>query len=90
MIEIIEQLKEQRQKAKDIFIENSLIKRASVVNSPLPDTESYLEEIYSLNKAISILENHDTNHDTNHCADFLQQQSERMEKRVVEHIRGAS
>ena len=57
MRKIIEQLKEQRVKAEKTFVKNCLIKRASVVNSAIPDTESYLEDIYNLNEAISILEN---------------------------------
>ena len=58
MKRIIEQLKEQREKAKETFIENCLITRASPPNSPVPDTDSYLGEIYELNQAISILQNH--------------------------------
>lgn len=58
MRRIIEQLKEQREKAEKTFVKNCLIKRASSVNSPIPDTDSYLEEVYELNQAISILENH--------------------------------
>ena len=58
MRKIIERLKEQREKAKDTFIENCLIKRVSLVNSPVPDTESYLDDIAELNEAISVLENH--------------------------------
>jgi hypothetical protein len=57
MRRIIEQLKEQREKAEKTFVENCLIKRASPVNSPIPDTDSYLEEVYELNQAISILQN---------------------------------
>jgi hypothetical protein len=90
MRKIIEQLRDQREKAKDIFIENSLIKRASVVNSPLPDTESYLDEIYSLNKAISILENHGAK---TTVANFFQDRDERREKpagQPTEYIRGTS
>jgi tRNA splicing ligase len=58
MRKIIEGLKEQREKAKDIFIENCLIKRASPVNFPIPDTDSYLDDVAELNEAISVLENH--------------------------------
>lgn len=58
MRKIIEGLKEQREKAKDTFIENCLIKRVSLINSPVPDTESYLDDIAELNEAISVLENH--------------------------------
>ena len=60
MIRIIVQLKEQREKAEKTFVNNCLIKRESPVNSPIPDTDSYLEEIYELNQAISILENYQT------------------------------
>ncbi len=58
MRKIIEGLKEQRVKAEQTFIKNCLIKRASVVNSPIPDTESYLDDVHELNEAISVLENH--------------------------------
>jgi hypothetical protein len=58
MERIIEQLKEQREKVKETFIKNCLIRRASPPDSPVPDTDSYLDEIYNLNQAISILENH--------------------------------
>lgn len=58
MIKIIEQLKEQRKKAEKTFIENCLIRRGSPLNSPVPDVDSYLDDICDLNKAISILENH--------------------------------
>jgi len=58
MERIIEQLKEQREKAKETFIKNCLIRRASPPDSPVPDTDSYLDEIYNLNQAISILQNH--------------------------------
>ena len=57
MRKIIEQLKEQREKAKDTFIKNSFIKRNCQPDSPCPDTDSYLNDIGELNKAISILEN---------------------------------
>jgi hypothetical protein len=57
MRRVIEQLKEQREKAEKTFIEMSLIKRASDMYSSIPDTDSYLDEIYELNQAISILEN---------------------------------
>ena len=60
MERIIEQLKEQREKAKDTFIKSCLIKRAAPPYSPVLDTDSYLEEIYELNQAISILQNHGT------------------------------
>ena len=58
MERIIQQLKEQREKAKDKFIENSFIKRNCKVNAPCPDTDSDLDDIAELNKAIGILENH--------------------------------
>lgn len=58
MEKIIEQLKEQRENVKDTFIKMSLIRRASPPNSPVPDVDSYLDEIYNLNQAISILQNH--------------------------------
>lgn len=58
MRRIIKQLEEQKEKAEKTFVKNCLIKRASPVNSPIPDTDLYLEEVYELNQAISILENH--------------------------------
>ena len=58
MRKIIEGLKEQREKAEKTFIKNCLIKRASLVNSAIPDTESYLDDVCELNEAISVLENH--------------------------------
>lgn len=57
MRRIIEQLKEQREKAKDIFIENSFIKRNCKIDEPCPDTDLDLDTIAELNQAISILEN---------------------------------
>jgi len=57
MRRIIEQLKEQREKAKDRFIENSFIKRNCKINAPCPDTNSDLDAIAELNQAISVLEN---------------------------------
>ncbi len=57
MRRIIEQLKEQREKAKDTFIENSFIKRSCKVDAPCPDTNADLDTIAELNQAISILEN---------------------------------
>ena len=53
MRKIIEGLKEQREKAEKTFIKNCLIKRASLVNSAIPDTESYLDDVCELNEAIS-------------------------------------
>lgn len=57
MRRIIEQLKEQREKAKDTFIENSFIKRNCEIDAPCPDTDSDLDVIAELNNAISCLEN---------------------------------
>lgn len=58
MNRIIEMLKEMKGKEEARFIENSLIKRASPIDSPLPDTNADLERIVELNEAISVLENH--------------------------------
>jgi hypothetical protein len=57
MNRIIEQLKEQREKAKDTFIENSFIKRNCKIDAPCPNTNADLDTIAELNQAISILEN---------------------------------
>lgn len=57
MRRIIEQLKEQREKAKDTFIKNSFIKRNCKIDAPCPDTNADLDAIAELNQAISILEN---------------------------------
>ena len=57
MERIIQQLKEQREKAKDTFIENSFIKRTCKIDAPCPDTDADLDAISELNQAISILEN---------------------------------
>jgi len=57
MRRIIEQLKEQREKAKDTFIENSFIKRNCKIDAPCPNTYADLDAIAELNQAISILEN---------------------------------
>ena len=57
MKRIIEQLKEQREKAKETFIENSFIKRNCKIDAPCPDTNADLDVIEELNQAISILEN---------------------------------
>ena len=57
MRRIIEQLKEQREEAKDTFIENSFIKRNCKIDAPCPDTNADLDAIAELNQAISILEN---------------------------------
>ena len=58
MRKIIEQLKQQREKAKDTFIENSFIKRDCGIDAPCPDTDADLERIVELNEAISVLNNH--------------------------------
>ncbi len=57
MKNIIEQLKEQREKAEKTFIKNSLIKRNCMNDEVSPDTNSYLDDIAELNEAISVLEN---------------------------------
>jgi len=57
MRKIIEQLKEQREKAEKTFIENSFIKRNCNINVPCPDVDADLDAIGVLNQAISILEN---------------------------------
>ena len=51
-------LKEMKGKEEARFIENSLIKRASLIDSPVPDTDADLERIVELNEAISVLNNH--------------------------------
>ena len=56
MSKIIEQLKQQREKAKDTFIENSFIKRNCNIDAPCPDTDADLDTIAELNQAIGILE----------------------------------
>ncbi len=57
MRRIIEQLKQQREKAKDTFIKNSFIERNRKIDGPCPNTDDYLDAIAELNQAISILEN---------------------------------
>lgn len=57
MRRIIEQLKQQREKAKDTFIKNSFIERNRCTVGPCPNTDDYLDAIAELNQAISILEN---------------------------------
>lgn len=57
MDRIIQQLKEQREKAKETFIKNSFIKRNCKIDAPCPDTDADLDFIGELNQAISILEN---------------------------------
>ena len=58
MEKIIQQLKQQREKAKEAFILNSFIKRNCKINEPCPDTDADLDDIGELNQAISILENY--------------------------------
>ena len=57
MKQIIEQLKQQRERAEHKFIEMSVIKRYSK-EGKCPDTDSYLDEIIALNKAIAVLEDY--------------------------------
>ena len=57
MKNIIEQLKEQREKAERTFIENSLTKKNCKNDEPWPDTNADLDDIAELNEAISVLEN---------------------------------
>tara|TARA_R110002096_G_scaffold326591_1_gene520570 strand:- start:284 stop:490 length:207 start_codon:yes stop_codon:yes gene_type:complete len=57
MRRVIEGLKEQRNEAEKTFIMNCLAKRASPVKSIGYDTESYLDVIRELSKAIRVLEN---------------------------------
>lgn len=59
----IRTLEEMRDKAERSFIDDSLIRRRSLIDSPVPDTEvpdteAYLDAIAELNEAISVLENH--------------------------------
>lgn len=54
----IRTLREMREKAERRFIDNSFIRRSSLINSPVPDTEADLDAIAELNEAISVLENH--------------------------------
>ena len=58
MRRIIEQLKEQREKAEKTFIKNSFIKRNCKIGAPCPDVDADLDTIGELNQAISILENY--------------------------------
>lgn len=60
MNKIIEQLKQQRERAEHKFVEMSVIKRYSKEDMGLkcPDTDSYLDEIIALNKAIAVLEDY--------------------------------
>ena len=57
MRKIIEQLKQQREKAEKTFIKNSFIKRNCKIDAPCPDVDADLDAISELNQAISILEN---------------------------------
>ncbi|MFK5856581.1 MAG: hypothetical protein QM503_10650 [Bacteroidota bacterium] len=57
MERIIQQLKDQREKAEKTFIKNSFIKRSCKIDAPYPDTDADLDAIGELNQAISILEN---------------------------------
>jgi hypothetical protein len=54
----IRTLKEMRDKAERSFIDNSLIRRISLIDSPVPNTEADLDAIAELNEAISVLENY--------------------------------
>ncbi len=47
-----------RDKAERSFIDNSLIRRSSLIDSHVPDTEADLDAIAELNEAISVLENY--------------------------------
>jgi hypothetical protein len=58
MKRIIQQLKEQREKAEKTFIKNSFVKRNCKIDAPCPDLDADLDAIGELNMAISILENH--------------------------------
>ena len=58
MNRIVRMLEEMKVKEEQEFISKSLIKRASVIDSPVPDVDSYLERIVELNEAISVLNNH--------------------------------
>jgi len=58
MSRIVRMLEEMKVKEEQEFISKSLIKRASVIDSPVPDVDSYLERIVELNEAISVLNNH--------------------------------
>ena len=58
MNRIVKMLEEMKVKEEQNFIENSLIKRASLISSPVPDVDADLERIVELNEAISVLNNH--------------------------------
>ena len=58
MERIIQQLKEQREKAEKTFIKNSFVKRNCNIDAPCPDVDADLDAIGELNHAIGILENY--------------------------------
>ena len=58
MDKVINELKRMKKRGEREFIKFSLIKRACSGDGPQPDTSAYLDTIYELNMAISILENH--------------------------------
>ena len=58
MNRIVTMLEEMKVKQEQEFISNSLIKRASALDSPVPDVDADLERIVELNEAISVLNNH--------------------------------
>jgi len=58
MNKIIQQLKEQREKAEKTFIKNSFIKRNCMIDAPCPDTDADLDVIAELNEAIAVLEDY--------------------------------
>ena len=58
MNRVVRLLKEMRVTEEQTFIKNSLIKRASLLTTEVPNTDSDLEKIVELNEAISVLENH--------------------------------
>ena len=55
MNRIVTMLEEMKVKQEQEFISNSLIKRASVLDSTVPDVDADLERIVELNEAISVL-----------------------------------
>ena len=57
MKNIINQLKKQRETAKEDFIKNCFISRDCKPDSPCPDTNHYLNIIGEYNEAIRTLEN---------------------------------
>ena len=59
MNKIIEQLKQQRERAEHKFVEMSVIKRCCKEDE-CPDTDSYLDEVIALNEAIAVLEDYIT------------------------------